>query len=98
LPLNNPGCIIILGSQHGRFYSDNFFSDSKSIRGNTMAQLFVNDASFLKIFPMEKKSEATTDLLDLIHNIGIPYSLHTDGTKELQYGTWCNVCQEYNIK
>jgi hypothetical protein len=32
-----------LGSQHGRFYTDTFFSSCKSSIGHTMAQLFVND-------------------------------------------------------
>jgi hypothetical protein len=38
-----------LGSRHGRFYSDTFFSNQTSVRGNNMAQLFVNDIKYLRI-------------------------------------------------
>ena len=64
-----------LGSQHGRFYSDTFFASSKSTRGNSMAQMFVNDIKYMRIFPMKKKSEAGNTLLELIQDIGIPASL-----------------------
>ncbi len=63
-----------------------------------MAQLFVNDIKFLRIFPMKKKSDAPSTLLELIQDIGIPSAIHTDGAKELQYGKCCDVCQEYGIK
>jgi hypothetical protein len=43
-----------LGSRHGPFYSDTFFSSVPSTRGNTMAQLFVNDVKYLRIMPMRK--------------------------------------------
>jgi hypothetical protein len=87
-----------LGSRHGRFYSDTFFSDCKSTRNNTMAQLFVNDIKFMRIIPMKRKSEAANALIELIQDIGIPASLHCDGAMELQYGKWKEICQEYGIR
>ena len=42
-----------LGGRHGRFYSDTFFSAVKSIRGNTLGQLFMNDAGFYHFVPMK---------------------------------------------
>jgi hypothetical protein len=63
-----------------------------------MAQLFVNDVKFLRIFPMKRKSEAASTLIQLIQDIGIPSHIHTDGARELQYGKWRDVCQEYGIK
>jgi hypothetical protein len=47
-------CYNQLGSRHGRFYSDTFFSSVPSTRGNTMAQLFVNDVKYLRIMPIRK--------------------------------------------
>jgi len=47
-----------LGGRHGRFYSDTFFSSVKSLRGNTMGQLFVNDVGYYHFTPMKHKSEA----------------------------------------
>ncbi len=44
-----------LGSKHGKFYSDTFFATTKSTRGNTMAQLYVNDAKYMRIMPMRRK-------------------------------------------
>jgi hypothetical protein len=61
-----------LGSRHGRFYSDTYFSNQPSVRGNTMAQLFINDIKYLRIMPMRKKSEAGSALLELIQDIHIP--------------------------
>jgi transposase len=87
-----------LGSRHGRFYSDTFFSNQPSIRGNTMAQLFVNDIKNLRIMPMRKKSEAGSALLELIQDIGIPSVIHTDGAKELTQGKWKNICDDFGIK
>jgi hypothetical protein len=44
-----------------------------------MAQLYVNDIQYTRIFPMMKKSEAGLTLLELIQDIGIPSALHCDG-------------------
>jgi hypothetical protein len=87
-----------LGSRHGRFYSDTFFSNQPSVRGNTMAQLFINDIKYLRIMPMRKKSEAGSALLELIQDIGIPSVIHTDGAKELTQGKWKNICDDFGIK
>jgi len=87
-----------LGSRHGRFYSDTFFASIPSTRGNTMAQLFVNDVKYLRIMPMKKKSDAGSALLELLQDIGIPSALHTDGAKELNQGKWKSVCEEFGIK
>jgi len=87
-----------LASRHGRFYSDTFFSDYRSTKGNTMAQLFTNDCKFLRVFLMRKKSEAANALLEFIQDMGIPASMHCDGALELQYGKWKEICQDYGIR
>ncbi len=87
-----------LGSRHGRFYSDTFFANIRSTRRNVMAQLFVNDVKYLRIMPMQKKSEAGSALLELIQDIGIPSAIHTDGAKEETLGKWKQVCQDFGIK
>ena len=68
------------------------------MRGNTMAQLYVNDIKYLRIMPMKKKSEAGLTLQELIQDIGIPAALHTNGAKELSQGKWKEVCDDYGIK
>jgi hypothetical protein len=87
-----------LASRHGRFYTDTFFSSTKSTRGNTMAQLYVNDIKYVRIIPMSKKSDVCNTLMTFIQDIGVPASLHSDGAKELQSGKWKDICDEYGIK
>jgi hypothetical protein len=87
-----------LSNKHGRFYSDTFFSSVVSSRGNTMAQLFINDIQYTRVFPMKRKSEAGLTLQELIQDIGIPSALHCDGALELQYGKWKELCSEYGIR
>jgi hypothetical protein len=87
-----------LRGKHGRFYSDTLFSSVKSIRGNTMGQIFVNDISYTYLTPMKLKSEAGHALLEFIQDIGIPSSLHTEDAKEQTSGKWRDVCITHNIK
>jgi hypothetical protein len=87
-----------LGSRHERFYFDTFFANEQSTRGNTMAQLFINNVKYLRIMPMQKKSEAGAALLELIQDIGIPSALHIHGAKEETQGKWKQVCQDFGIK
>jgi hypothetical protein len=51
-----------------------------------MAQLFVNDIRYLRIFPMKSKTEVANTLLQLIQDVGIPAAIHCDGAQELQHG------------
>jgi hypothetical protein len=87
-----------LGGRHGRFYSDTFFSAVKSIRGNTMGQLFANDVGFYHFVPMKLKGDAGDALLEFIQEVGIPGALHTDDAKELTSGKWEKVRKDHGIK
>ncbi len=44
-----------LGGRHGRFYTDTFFSKTPSLAGCSMAQIYVNDVHFTKVFPLENQ-------------------------------------------
>jgi len=87
-----------LGGRHGRFYSDTFFSAVKSIRGNTMGQLFVNHVGFYHFVPMKLKGDAGDALLEFIQEVGIPGALHMDDAKELTSGKWVKVRKDHGIK
>ena len=87
-----------LGGRHGTFYSDTMFSSIKSISGNTMGQIFVNDIGYTYLTPMRLKSEAPNALLEFIQNVGIPSAIHTDEAKELTKGRWKEICQTHGIK
>lgn len=87
-----------LGGRHGRFYSDTLFSSIKSLRGNTMGQIFVNDVGYTHLVPMKLKSEAGHALLEFIQDVGIPSAIHTDDAKEQRTGKWHEVCTTHGIK
>jgi hypothetical protein len=48
--------------------------------------------------PMKKESDAGHMLQELIQDTGIPAALHFDGARELQYGKWRNICNNFGIK
>jgi len=63
-----------------------------------MAQLYVNDLSFTKTYPMKQKSEAVDTLSIFIHEVGIPNALHSDDAPELMQGKFKQLCKEYQIQ
>jgi hypothetical protein len=58
----------------------------------------MSEFGYGKFFPMKLKSEVGHALQELIHDVGIPYHIHTDGAKELTMGNWKQLCQEAGIK
>jgi hypothetical protein len=67
-----------LGGRHGRFYTDTFFASTPTLRTCKCAQLYTNDIGFMKVYPMQSKSETHETLNAFIHEVGIPYELHSD--------------------
>jgi len=74
------------------------FPSVKSVQGNTMGQIFVNDIGCMCFMPMQKKSQAGYALAEFIQDVGIPTSLHTDDAKELNLGTWHKIRLNHAIK
>jgi hypothetical protein len=75
-----------LSGRHGRFYTDTFFSNTPSINGCKMAQLYINDLTFTKVYPMKTKSQTSETLSAFIHYVGIPTIIHSDDANELMHG------------
>jgi hypothetical protein len=73
------------------------FSSVKSIQGNTMGQIFINDVNLVRFIPMKTKGEAGDALLEFIRDIGIPSEVVTDDAKELTARRWKIVAQEHQI-
>ncbi len=86
-----------LSRRQGRFYTDTFFSSKPSIGGKKMAQLYINDIGYTKIYPMKLKSDASDSLLAFIHEVGIPSGVHSYDAKELTQGRFKTLCSEYCI-
>mmetsp|Transcript_5411 Transcript_5411/g.7980 ORF Transcript_5411/g.7980 Transcript_5411/m.7980 type:complete len:205 (+) Transcript_5411:2308-2922(+) len=76
-------------------YSDTLFSNTKSIRGNQYAQLFVTDKHYCAIKPMKTKGEAGEKLNEFITTTGNPEGLITDGAKEEYHGRWGEVRKKF---
>jgi hypothetical protein len=47
-----------------------------------MAQLYTNDLSFIKIYPMKAKSEVPDSLSKFLYEVGIPNAIHSDDAPE----------------
>ncbi len=86
-----------LGGRHGRFYSDTMFASVRSLRGNTMGQIFVNDVGI----PSELLTDDARELVggkwkqvssdyQIRHNLAEPYSQFQNraegGIRELKRG------------
>ena len=65
-----------------KFYTDTLFGKCKSITNNTCAQIFANEAYFVKAYPMEKRSMAGLALRQFIRDYGVPEQLTSDGAAE----------------
>jgi hypothetical protein len=63
------------------FYTDTMFSGTKSLRGNTCAQIFTN-GKFVHLEPNVRKSQAGKSLNSMIDDVGIPDRIIFDGAKE----------------
>jgi len=83
-----------------RFYTDTMFSKiGTSLRGNTCAQIFTDGNGAVFAYPMRTKSEAGSQLLNLIQQVGVPNELHRDGAPEMGGNSeFMKICREYRIK
>ena len=82
----------------GRFASDTFKSNVRSLRGNNYIQLFCNRGNYSKCFAMKKKEDAHHALDRFIHEVGIPHEMLTDGALELTKAEWGKTCRKHNIQ
>ena len=64
------------------FYTDTFFSKTKSLKGYTCCQIFTDGKGFIHSIPMRSKKEAGKALRQIIQDFGIPRKMIYDGSKE----------------
>jgi hypothetical protein len=62
-----------------------------------MAQLYINDLTFTKVYPMKLKSQTAETLSTFIHDVGIPTIMHSDDANELIRGKFRLLCKDYGI-
>lgn len=63
-----------------------FFAKIPTLKRYQMVQIYINDISFTKVFPMKHKIKASNILIQFMQDIGIPSCLHTDDAEELKEG------------
>ena len=82
------------------FYTDTMFSKTKSLKGNTCAQIYTDGKGFIHADPIPSKKHAGKTLKRLIEDIGIPRKMIYDGAKEqVDAGTeFQAVLTKYHIK
>jgi predicted hotdog family 3-hydroxylacyl-ACP dehydratase len=81
-----------------RFYTDTMYASTKSLKGNTCAQVFTNGTGYDLFYPLKKESLASEALTEVIRSIGIPKELVSDGAKAETQGDFGNIVREYKIK
>ena len=62
----------------GTWYTDTLFSNFKSVRVNTCANI-LTQGRFTKVVPMTARSDMGRSLVDFTDDVGIPKRLVTDG-------------------
>lgn len=86
-----------LGGPYSRFSTDVLFSKVKSTSGNTCATIYSNKQGFIRIYPMETKSQAHETFSAFIHEVGIPHEIHADGAGELIKGEFRKKLNKYEV-
>ena len=86
-----------MGGWFSRFYTDTLFFKTKTLDLFTCAQVYGNRAKFCKLYPMVAKSDAHETLSTLVHEIGIPSEIHSDGAKEVALGKYRKMMTKYQI-
>jgi hypothetical protein len=74
-------------------YTDTMFALTVSTRGNTCAQVFVNDLKWVQCFPLARKGDAHTSLDLLFPEEGVPNTMVMDDANELVGGQFRQKCR-----
>jgi hypothetical protein len=75
-------------------YTDAFFKDKMSARGNTCAQQFVTSERFVTGKPMQSKANVHDVLEFVCRRYGVPKVLVSDRAKEETLGFWGQVVKQ----
>jgi hypothetical protein len=82
----------------GKWYSNTYFSQVKSLWGNIAGQMLTNRLGFDLPIGLRDKKSAHEGLTSFIQQVGIPQTLVTDNTKEETTGEWGSICWKYHIR
>lgn len=82
-----------------KFYTDTLLPNVKSLRMNSVAQVWCDGKGYCLFFPMDRKSEAPTTILKVIQHLnGTPEMVISDGAKETAGLGWKKELNSYRIQ
>jgi hypothetical protein len=80
-------------------YSDTMFLKAKSLKQNTVAQVYTYGQGYALFYLLQSKALAWTTIKSVVKDMNaIPETIVTDGAKEETGGQWKKEMQHYQIK
>ena len=79
-------------------FTDTYFSSIKFTRGNTCAQIWMNDIEWIRIYPMSTKIHAHHSAKNLFKNDSVPSKMVLDSGRELIMGKFNEACQDATVQ
>jgi hypothetical protein len=84
-------------SLNRQLYGDAMYSKVPGMHKETGATVFTDGKGYDYFFPWEKAAHYPRALTALIHDVGVPKTLVTDGGTEMLKGEGRRICNEYHI-
>ena len=81
-----------------KLYGDAMFSKVPGIKGERGGTVFTDGKGFDHFYPWKTKKEYQNSLMALIHDVGVPKTLVTDGGSEMQQKDGKIIADEYRVK
>jgi hypothetical protein len=75
-------------------YTDTMFASVTSRRGNTCAQIYVNNLEWCRAYPLRTKGDAHTSLDLLFPEEGVPNTMISDDAPKLHAGKFRHKCRQ----
>jgi hypothetical protein len=75
-------------------YTDTMFASATSRRGNTCAQIYINDLEWCRAYPLRTKGDAHLSLDLLFPEEGVPNTMISDDAPELHAGEFRRKCRQ----
>jgi hypothetical protein len=78
-------------------FADALSAKIPGLHKETGATVFTDGKGYDFFYPWETKSRYQHALMSLIHDVGVPKTLVTDGASEMIQGNGLRICREYHI-
>lgn len=82
----------------GRWFTDQMFAAVPSLNGERIASVFTNGKGYDLVYPIRTKGEHSIAFMKMIHDLGVPQTVVSDGAKELMLGRAKEIANEYRVE